>query len=291
MADDVFWQGGTPGDQLSEGNLGKVLLSENKKDYVDRGGGITGPTNGEITVEAAQAFIEDTASEQLYKVYPSSETLALPNTSGDNYLYITFDPATQNSATYEITDTQGSGLTNPVSLLWAVIDGGAGTYETRNDAPSGTFESVNTERLNITDYSAVLEKTTSQSLSNGTDTTVDWDDQSIDTDIYSYDATTDTITLLASGDYRVTAGISFTDPTTSPDDPLELKIKVNGSAERSQPHIVSVDNQRAVWSLSVLLKNLSENDTIRIDAISFSTNGSDIEGNPNFSYCDISKEA
>ena len=143
MADDVFWQ---DGDQLSEGNLGKALLAENNKDYVDRGGGITGPTNGDITVEAAQAFIEDTASEQLYKVYPSSETLSLPNATGDNYLYITFDPATQDSATYEITATQGN-VSNPVALLRAVVDGGAGTYETRNDAPVGTFESVNTERI------------------------------------------------------------------------------------------------------------------------------------------------
>jgi hypothetical protein len=148
MANDAFFQ---TDDELSEGNLGKALLADNNKDYVDRGGGITGPTNGEITVEAAQAFIEDTASEQLYKVYPSSETLTLPNATGDNYLYITFDPDTQDSATYEITDTQGSGLTNPVSLLRAVIDGSAGTSETRNDAPSGTFESVSTGQVATTD--------------------------------------------------------------------------------------------------------------------------------------------
>jgi len=146
MSGDGYFQ---DGDQLSEGNLGKALLADNNKDYVDRGGGITGPSNGDITVEAGQVFIEDTASEQLYKVYPPEATLTLPNASGDNYVYATFDPATQDSAQWEITDTQGSGLTNPVRLLRAVVDGGAATVDLRNDAPSGTFESVNTDGLVI----------------------------------------------------------------------------------------------------------------------------------------------
>lgn len=146
MSGDGYFQ---DGDQLSEGNLGKALLADNNKDYVDRGGGITGPSNGDITVEAGQVFIEDTASEQLYKVYPPEATLTLPNATGDNYVYATFDPDVQDSAQWEITDTQGSGLANPVRLLRAVVDGGAGTVELRNDAPSGTFESANIDSATI----------------------------------------------------------------------------------------------------------------------------------------------
>jgi len=141
MTDDAYFQ---DGDQLSEGNLGKALLADNNKDYFDRGGGITGPSGGEITVEAAQAFIEDTSSEQLYKVYPTAETLVLPVASGNNYVYATFDPATQDSATWEVTDTQGSGLTNPVSLLRAVVDTSSSSVGLRNDDPVGSFELVST---------------------------------------------------------------------------------------------------------------------------------------------------
>lgn len=146
MTDDAYFQ---DGDQLSEGNLGKALLADNNKDYFDRGGGITGPSGGEITVEAAQAFIEDTSSEQLYKVYPTAETLVLPVASGNNYVYATFDPATQDSATWEVTDTQGSGLTNPVSLLRAVVDTSSSSVGLRNDDPVGSFELVSTDSLVI----------------------------------------------------------------------------------------------------------------------------------------------
>lgn len=145
MTDDAYFQ---DEDQLSEGNLGKALLADNNKDYFDRGGGITGPTSGEITVEAAQAFIEDTSSEQLYKVYPTAETLVLPVASGNNYVYATFDPATQDSATWEVTDTQGSGLTNPVALLRAVVDTSSSSVDLRNENPTGKFKSVNTDILN-----------------------------------------------------------------------------------------------------------------------------------------------
>jgi len=149
MTDDAYFQ---DEDQLSEGNLGKALLADNNKDYFDRGGGITGPTSGEVTVEAAQAFIEDTSSEQLYKVYPTAETLVLPVASGNNYVYATFDPATQDSATWEVTDTQGSGLSNPVSLLRAVVDTSAGSVDLRNGDPVGSFESVSAGELsNVAD--------------------------------------------------------------------------------------------------------------------------------------------
>jgi len=199
MTDDAYFQ---DEDQLSEGNLGKALLADNNKDYFDRGGGITGPTSGEVTVEAAQAFIEDTSSEQLYKVYPTAETLVLPVASGNNYVYATFDPATQDSATWEVTDTQGSGLSNPVSLLRAVVDTSAGSVDLRNGDPVGSFESVSAGDLSITDEDYIVGNTdASASYSSGVWGTILATSTQIDaTNVY--DTANSQFTVTESGQYR-----------------------------------------------------------------------------------------
>jgi len=145
--------------------------------------------------------------------------------------------------------------------------------------------SVNTDVANINNFSTVLEKSTDQSISADTDTTVEWDNQDVDTNIFSYDASTNELTVLESGDYRVDIGYVITGVTDR--DNGEAIVFVNGSSRRRLTEAASGSIHR--HNGSILVKGVSANDVLRID-FRTDSNGN-IFGATGQTWAMVSKEA
>jgi hypothetical protein len=133
---------------------------------------------------------------------------------------------------------------------------------------------VNTEQARITELSAVLEKTTNQSISADTDTTVDWDSQDVDTNLYTYNSTSDEIDVLEPGDYAVDY---FTGWSASSGDRLFIKAFVNGTEEKRRGYEATGTDDD--FGFGFTFKDLASNDTIRFDVRTTASNdlaGSDL---------------
>lgn len=153
---NTLWQ---TDDDLSEVNLGE--FAGFIPDYFERGAGVTADfPNSEVTIEAGRAYIE-TSSEQVYQIQPDAATLALPNGSGENYVYARFDPGTDDSDTYVVSDTEG-GPADP-KLLRAVVDTSANTVRVKNDADPNAFQTTAVSSDTTTDGPGVYLVDTSGS--------------------------------------------------------------------------------------------------------------------------------
>jgi len=146
--------------------------------------------------------------------------------------------------------------------------------------------SVSTDKINFGEFSATLEKTTDQSISSGTDTTVDWDSQDVDTDVYSYDSGADTLDVLKEGDYRVEVHSRI--DTGSDQDLMQVKVFLNGTDVRFGE--VRASGTEGSPKLSILLKGLAANDTLRFDVRDNNSNAN-VFGDSRVTYAAVSKEA
>jgi hypothetical protein len=153
-----------------------------------------------------------------------------------------------------------------------------------NNAGTVDSDSVKTEQAAINQFAVDLEKTSDQSISANTDTTIDWDSQDVDTGLYTYNATQDTIDVSEGGDYRVTGSLRV--DGVSDQDLFQIRLFINGNREKTPDYRSS--GTVVSGSFSALLKDLSAGDTIRIDIRVGS--GGTLVGN-NSTYASISKEA
>jgi hypothetical protein len=155
-----------------------------------------------------------------------------------------------------------------------------------SNAGSIDAQSLNTDLANINDYSATLEKTTDQSISSGADVTVDWDNQTLDTNIYTFNIASDTLDVLEDGDYRVNAHARLIGG--SDQDLMQIKVFVNGNLKKIWE--VKSSGTQGSPSGSAILKGLSANDTIRIDVRDNNSNAT-LDGIASLGYVDVTKEA
>jgi len=138
----VVWQ---DGDDLSEQNLTQRAAKTNQTDYVERGLGITADwAAGTIDIGSGYAVIQD--GQQAYDVFPDAETdVSLPNESGSNYVYLTHDPATDDSVSIHVDDDDTPPSTP--SLKRAVVDTSAESVTPLNSAPDGEFGDFSADTL------------------------------------------------------------------------------------------------------------------------------------------------
>lgn len=123
------------------------------------------------------------------------------------------------------------------------------------------FASVSTDQRTVADLTAVLEKTSDQSLSASTQTTIDWDSQDLDTDIYSYDTSTDELTVSVAGDYAVMGSVLLS--SVADQDRNTFYINLNGSLVSRFGTYASGSN--AYVMVAATLKDLSASDTLQFD--------------------------
>jgi len=176
-----------------------------------------------------------------------------------------------------ITDPQNS------DEVIATYDRSAGEWVIGGLTVNGA---VSTDQADINDYSATLEKTTDQSITSGTDVTVDWDNQTLDTNIYTFNTGLDTLDVLEDGDYRVNAHARLTGG--SDQDLMQIKVFVNGNLKKIWE--VKSSGTQGSPSGSSLLKGLSANDKIRID-VRDNNSGATLDGIASLAYADVTKEA
>lgn len=123
-------------DDLSEAELTNYIDFSNLTNYFETDCAYTPDhTNEEVTVNSGKAYVRDTGGDT-YALEPDQSTLAFPNQTGVNYLYLTFDPTAsppESSVTWEISATDG-GPADP-KLKRAEIDASADSDTSFNDAP------------------------------------------------------------------------------------------------------------------------------------------------------------
>lgn len=141
------------GDDLSEGNIAEWLPPEGNKNYFSGGASVTPNYSGnEVTVAAGKGHVAN--STGIFTFKPPQKTLTLPAPSGTNYIYGRFDPTTDDSAEWVITDTQGSPPDPKV--LKSTVDASAQTETLESESPDVTFgtvgaDVVNADQLNNTE--------------------------------------------------------------------------------------------------------------------------------------------
>jgi len=144
--------------------------------------------------------------------------------------------------------------------------------------------SLSTDRATINQYSASIQKTSEQSLSANTTTAVDWDSQSLNTDIFSYNTSTDEIAVNVGGDIGVDVSLQYKNISSgdtvfiivsrSGGDDKEINLPVSGS-----PYSIS---------LGATLKDVNAGETIGIDARA--SGSCSLAGTPRLTYADITRE-
>ena len=129
-------------DSLNEANLGEFIAHQNNRDYIDEHPTVNDNWSvNELALGSSRSWIF--FDERLYTVLPDSETVELPNSDGENFVFVTFDPETRDSPEYVASESEGD-VADPKLLLF-VADTSTETLEPRNAAPDidvATLEAV-----------------------------------------------------------------------------------------------------------------------------------------------------
>lgn len=198
------------------------------------------------------------------------------------------DKVAFEDGTEQTTAASGGALSD----LGTDTDGGddygfpnaADNLDLQSDGEIRNAEKITTDQATINDLSAVLKKTSLQSISASTDTTVDWDSQDVDSNQYTYASAADTIDVLAAGDYHVDFAVEWRN--VSDQDAVFLKIYVNGSEKRRIGQNLSGTGEQVQYA-GTTLKDLTVNDTLRFDVRSSAAQ--DLSGDGISNYATITR--
>jgi len=137
------------GDDLSEPNLSETAAQGNQTNYVERGLSVThNSTVDTIDIGGGHVIIED--ANEAFDVFPDQETdISLPNGSGDNFVFASHDPTTDDSITYHVDDDE-TAPSDP-SLLIAIVDTATDIVTEINRAPTVTLKQQRFETREIDD--------------------------------------------------------------------------------------------------------------------------------------------
>ena len=129
-------------DPLNEANLGEFIAHQNNRDYIDDHPTVNANWSAnELGLGSSRSWIF--FDDRLYTVLPDSGTVTLPNSDGENFVFVTFDPETRDSPEYVAAESEGD-VSDP-KLLVFVADTSTETVESRNAAPDidvATLEAV-----------------------------------------------------------------------------------------------------------------------------------------------------
>lgn len=121
------------------------------------------------------------------------------------------------------------------------------------------------------------------SITATTDTTPDWDNQDVDTAVFTFNDSSDDIDLLSQGNYKLEWCINV--DGLNDQDFIQVKVLVNGAVERGPA--INTSGTSGANIEAVTLKHLSAGDTIRLDVRTGSAGT--ITGYSNKTYITISK--
>jgi methionine-rich copper-binding protein CopC len=146
--------------------------------------------------------------------------------------------------------------------------------------------SLDTDKSRIKEMSGVLEKTSDQSTTSSSFTTVTWDNQNLDS-IYNYDSGNSQIEVLEPGDYTI--DIHFKIGDTAVGDVVIVKIVRSEGSDRASHKVVPEAKNDGV-QLSVTAKDVSTNETFEIQYFTNSSNGHTVTGNAVESFTTITRD-
>lgn len=224
VSGDVLYQGG---DDLSETNLTKTAAKSNLTDYVERGLGFSVDHGAnEVTIGSGHAIIQDGAAA--YDVFPDQTTLSLPATSGTNYVFLTHDPASDNSISYHIDDAD-TAPSNPSLKIGTVDTANDTSDDTINRDPDGSFETVSIERAAINDVASVIEVTSQFDIPTGTWTQTQYGGiKKEDSNILDVNLSNDEIVVQVDGFYLIIYQAAWRDISSTN---IRARVNINGSED------------------------------------------------------------
>jgi hypothetical protein len=147
------------GDELSEQNLNESAVTGNAEDYVVRGLGIEGNVDyTALEVSVPSGYCRILTNQQVYRVEVDAVTKTISDNSTHD-VFVRIDPATDDDVSVVIT--QDGSTPTDTYLQIGTIDTNANDAADLNRNPTGSFESVSTERLNSRPYELLGNKTVS----------------------------------------------------------------------------------------------------------------------------------
>lgn len=257
---------------------GSIIFEADGTDWYVVGGSASGSAyipaevSSDYTTQGENVILANTSSSTV-NVTLASADLALDhpitviNLDGSNAV-------TVNTEGSETIDPNAEASKSITKAGWGVPFTPDGTNW--DSGLSAEYETVTTEQVTINGLTAVLQRTTTnQSISQDTDTTVDWNTQDVDTGIYSYNTSNDELDVLVAGDYRIDVIIPWN--AFSDQDALGVKILLNSTVV--QQNFIRASGNGATQSVAIahIFKDLPVNGTIRVDVRTNSTGGASIE--------------
>ena len=118
-------------DALNEANLSEWINHGNLVGYAKEPVINTNFVDNVVQIDATTVWLRDGGGT--FAIIPDEATLELPDTTGENFLYATFDVATQDSAVWEVVSDEGNVPTPAVVV--AVVDAGEETVTKKNENP------------------------------------------------------------------------------------------------------------------------------------------------------------
>ncbi|AFH22626.1 hypothetical protein OSG_eHP31_00070 [environmental Halophage eHP-31] len=164
------------GDDLDEANLSEILAKGNQTNYVERGLSVSlDAAAGTVDIGPGHAVIED--SNAAFDLFPPSASgLPVPNSNGNNYIYLEHDPATQDEIQFHIDDND-TAPGNP-ALKIAVADTNANSVVEVNRAPDieaaeaaidRLGQNLNGQGFDVTNLGSVDTDELSSNIETGSD--------------------------------------------------------------------------------------------------------------------------
>lgn len=185
-----------------------------------------------------------------------------------------------------VNDTTGGGQL----LIWDYSAGewvyGGPVNMSGNDITNAgaiSATSLGADETDITNLSIELEKTTDQSITSGQNERIDWDSQDVDSDLYSYDESSDTVTLLSGGDFSIDGQLRING--LSAGDIMFFRLRLNGSDYRDIKRPATGGEEYI--QLPIIAKDLSSQDELTVDVQTQSD--ATLFGNTRSTFLTISK--
>jgi hypothetical protein len=137
-----------------------------------------------------------------------------------------------------------------------------------------------------TDSTALLQKSTNQSIAQNSNATVEWDTQEFNSDIFSWDGAAYEINVEVPGDYTLSSTLKYANISSG--DFVFIRAYINGVLDINLSF--TANNVTGFAQVSKTLRGLSAGDRIRIEARTDSSSGGSVGGDPDATFATVSYE-
>ena len=196
-------------DELSESTLGELLASDDFGDKRHRGlNGSADYVNDELTIGAGMAIIKDSVPKG-YLAAPSQTSVPLVNSNGKNYVFLSIDPATDDSLSWHVDDDD-TAPSNP-SIKTHVVDTSAQTVTEKNTGGSETRVNISDDGASVLTDAEDIDFASNLSVSDDGDGTVTVDATDTNTDTRTNVSDDGSQVVADTDDINFTTNLNVTD--------------------------------------------------------------------------------